>query len=97
MHMCPHISYVSVGGNRQLVLQIPTMDKILMGYWAVGQVRIMMSSLIYKIKFRMGGMIFRMITMIPCELFLRTHLSNTSRIDLLVCVRGIVGGIGDVL
>ena len=97
MHMCPHISYVSVGGNRQLVLQIPTMDKILMGYWAVGQVRIMMSSVIKRSKFRKGDMILSRVQGIPCEIILRNHLSNIRRTFLLEIGRGTFCGLGCVL
>ena len=42
------ISYVSYVGIRKLVVQIFIKDLILMGYWMAGQVRTMMSSVMYK-------------------------------------------------
>ena len=62
-----------------------------------GQVRTMMSSVMYKSNFSMGGMILRWIFMIPCDMFLGTHLMNTSSIYLLGSSRGRVGGLGDSL
>ena len=35
--------------------------------------------------------------MIPCEVLFRVHLDNSRSIYMLVSVRGIVGGLGDVL
>ena len=54
MRFCLTISSVSVGGIRQLVVQIPRIDTILMGYWMAGQVRTMISSIMYKNKLRIG-------------------------------------------
>ena len=58
---------------------------------------IMMSSILYNSKFRMGIVILRMVLMIPYEMFFRSHLRNTSSIVLLVSVRGRIGGLGDSL
>ena len=40
----PPISSVSGGGIRKMVIQIPSIDVIFMGYWMAGQVSTMMSS-----------------------------------------------------
>ena len=45
----------------------------------------------------MGDMIIRRVLMMPCEMFLRNHLRNTRIIVILDSVRGIYGGLGDVL
>ena len=55
MHLCPPISSVPIGDIRKLVVQIPIMDEILMGYWMSGQARTRMSSVMYKSKLRKGG------------------------------------------
>ena len=54
MHLCLTISSASVGGISKLVVQIPRIDVILMWYWIMGQVKTMISSVIYKKKSRMG-------------------------------------------
>ena len=59
VHLCPLVSYASVCGNRQCVVQVPIMDAILMGYWVSYQLRTMMSSVMYKSKFRIRFMILR--------------------------------------
>ena len=53
--LCQPICSAFIGGIRQLVVQITRMDANLMGCLMAGQVRNMMSSLKYKIKFNMGG------------------------------------------
>ena len=68
-----------------------------MGYWVVGQVRTMISSVMYNSRFRMGNMILRRVLVIPCEMFLSRHLRNTGRIALLGNIRDRVGGLGDAL
>ena len=65
--MCLPISSASVGGIRQLVFQIPSMDVVLMGYWVASLVRAVMISVMYKSKFSMGDMILRRVLMISCE------------------------------
>ena len=97
--MClkPTTSYSPVVSIRKFVVQIPSTDKILMGYWVVSQVRTMMSSVMYKSKFRMRYMILRKVLVITCEMFLGDHLRNTRIIDLLGSGRGIFGGLGDEL
>ena len=57
----------------------------------------MTSSVMYKSNFRMGNMILRRVLMIPCEILLMYHLSNTRSIDLLGSGRGKVGGLGGSL
>ena len=64
VHLCPTISSASVGGISQFVVQIYSMDAILMGYWVAGQMRNMTSSVMYKSNFRMGNMILRRFIMI---------------------------------
>ena len=49
----PNISYAYVGGIRELVVQIPSMDTILMVYLIAVQVSTMMISVMYKSKFSM--------------------------------------------
>ena len=51
-----------------------------MGYWVAGQVKPMISSVMYKSKFSMVNMILRRILTIPCKMFLRYHLENTRSI-----------------
>ena len=46
VHLCPPISYASIGGIRQLIVKIPRTDVILIGYWMAGQVRTMMGGVI---------------------------------------------------
>ena len=53
VHLCQSISSAYIGVIMQLVVQIPRMDMILMGYWMAGQVRTMTSSVMYKSKLRM--------------------------------------------
>ena len=55
MHMCLPISSSSVGDISKLVMQIPIMGAIFMVYYMAGQLRTMMSSVIYNSKLRMGG------------------------------------------
>ena len=62
-----------------------------------GQVRTMMSRVMYKSKFRMGGMIIKRVIMIPCEILLKSHLVNTRIISLLGSGRDRVYGLGDVI
>ena len=54
MHIYRPISSASIGGIRKLVVQIPRMDVILMGYWMVGHVRTMMSSVMCHSKLNMS-------------------------------------------
>ena len=54
MNLCPTISYKYIGGLGKLVVQIPSMDVILMTYCVESQVSTMMISIMYKIKLRMG-------------------------------------------
>ena len=54
VHPCLTISSVSVGGIRQLIVQISIIDTTLMKYWITGQVRTMMRSVMCKSKFSMG-------------------------------------------
>ena len=87
VRLCPTITSASIGGARQSVAQIPSMDAILMGYWVTGQVRNIWSSAKYKSKLMMGDMTHRRVIMIQCEMFLRYHLRSTRGIDLLGSVR----------
>ena len=57
----------------------------------------MMSIVMYQSKFRMGNMILRRVLMIPCDIFLRAHLRNTRRIDILGSGSGIFDELGDSL
>ena len=66
-----------------------------MGYLVVGRVRTMMSRVMYKSKFIMGGVILRRVIMITCDILLKYQLANTRIIDLLVSGRDIVDGLGD--
>ena len=54
-----------------------------------------MSSVIYKSKFSMGNVILSRDLMIPYEMFLRDHSSNTRIIAFLGIDRGRVGGLRD--
>ena len=95
--MCPPISSASVGEIRKLVVQIFIKDVILMGYWMVGQVRTIMSSVMCKINLRVGENILRRVIMIPCAVFFRAHLRSARSIALLDSVRGRVGGLVDAI
>ena len=97
MRLHTSIGSASVGGIRQLAVQIPIMDEILMGYWMVGQVRTMRVSVMYKSNLNMGYMILNRVLVIPCEVFFRAHLRNTSSITFLFGGRGIVDGLGGTL
>ena len=97
MHLHPYISYTSVFGNRYFFDQIHIMDAIFMKYWVAVQMRTMMSSVMYNIKLRIGYMTLRRALMIPCEMFLREHLSVIRRIALLVSGRVRVDGRGDAI
>ena len=68
-----------------------------MGYWIAVHVRIMSSSVMYYGEFRMWDMVLRRYLMMQCEMFLISHLRNTSRIAMLVSGRVRVGDLGDVL
>ena len=59
--------------------------------------RTMKSSVMYKNKFMMGDITLRRLLMIPCDMFLRDHWSNTRSIDMLGSVRVRVDSIGDKL
>ena len=80
-----------------MVVQIASIDTTLIGKWVVGQVGTLISRIMYKIKFRIGDIIFRDVLMILCEMLLRTYFINTSSIDLLGSGRGRVSGLGDAL
>ena len=80
-----------------MVVQIPNMDEILMGYWMAIHVRIIMSNSMYKSKFRMGIMIHKRVLMMSCDMLLMNYLRNTSIIDLLGSVRVRVGSLVDAL
>ena len=97
VRLFPTISSISVGDIRKLLVKIPTMNTILMGYWLAGQVGIIMSGVMHKSKFRMGDMILSRVLMIPYEIFFREHLRNTRRIYMLGSGRGRVDGLGDAL
>ena len=73
------------------------MDSILMAYWVAVQVRTTMFSVMYKSKFRMRDTNLRRVLIIPCEMFLRYHLSNTRSIATIFNVRGRVDDIGYAL
>ena len=75
-----------------MVVQIPRMDAILMGYCMTGQVKTTMISVIYKSKLKTGN-IFRRILILSCEVFLRSHLRISRIISLLGSGRGRVGGL----
>ena len=80
-----------------MVVQIASIDTTLIGKWVVGQVGTLISRIMYKIKFRIGDIIFRDVLMILCEMLLRTYFINTSSIDLLGSGRGRNSGLGDAL
>ena len=54
MRLCLPMSSAYVGGIRKLVVLIPILDVIFMGYCMLGQVSTVMSIAIYKSKFKMG-------------------------------------------
>ena len=89
------ISSTSIGGTRQFLAQISSMNAILMGYWVAVQLSTMRSGVMYKSKFIIGDMTLMRFLMIQCEMFLRDHLRDSSSIALLISVRGGVGGLGD--
>ena len=92
--MCFPISSVSIGGIIQLVITITKLDAILIGYWMEVQVRTMMSTVMYKNKFKMGGGgVLSMFLMVPCEVFLRSHMRSAIIIALLGSGRGICVGL----
>ena len=93
----PTTSSTSVVTIRQFIVQIPSMDEILMGYWVVVQGRTTRNIVMYKSKFRMGDMILRRVLMIPCGVLLRSHLRNKRRIYVLGSGRGRVDGLGKAL
>ena len=57
----------------------------------------MLSSVMYKSKFRMGNMPLSRVLMITCEMFLKSHLGNARSITLISSGRGRVDGLGDEL
>ena len=57
----------------------------------------MVSNLMYNSIFNMGDMILRRVLIISCEIFLRTHLRDTSRISLLGSGMSRVGDLGDAI
>ena len=97
VHMCLPIIYASVGGIRQLVVQIPRIYVTSMGYWITGQVRTIMSSVLCKSYFMVGENILRRVIMIPCAVFFRAHLRSSSSIALLGSGRGRVDSLGHAL
>ena len=92
--LCLPISYMSVGGIRQLIFQITRIDVTFIGYWIWGQVMTMMRSLMCQSNFRMGSNILRRILIIPCAVLLRSHLMSARSISLLGSGRGRVDGLG---
>ena len=68
-----------------------------MGYWVSYQLRTMMSSVMYKSKFRMRVMILRRVLVVFCEMFFRVHSRNIGSIFLLGSGRGRVDGLGGAL
>ena len=77
------ISSTSIGGTRQFLAQISSMNAILMGYWVAVQLSTMRSGVMYKSKFIIGDMTLMRFLMIQCEMFLRDHLRSTSGIYLV--------------
>ena len=59
VHLRLPTSSLYFDGTRQFVVQIPSMDEILMRYWVEVQARTTRISIMYKSKFRMGYMILR--------------------------------------
>ena len=68
-----------------------------MGYCMAVQVGTILSTVMYKSGLRMGKEILRRVLMVPCEMLLGDHLSNTRSIALLGSGRVRVGGLGDAL
>ena len=97
MSLCLPISSVSVGGIRQLVVQIPILDTNLMGHCIAGQGRNIMRSVMCKSNLSMGENILRRVLMILCAVFLRDHLRSSRSIVLIGIGRGVVDGLGDTL
>ena len=91
------ITSSSVGGIRQLIVQIPRIDVTLMGYWIAGQVSAMMRSVMCKSNLRMGENILRRVLMMLCAVFFRAHLRSARSIALLGSGRGVVDGPGDTI
>ena len=56
-----------------------------------------MSRVMCKSNLRMGEKILRRVLMMPCAVFLRSHLRSARSIALLGSGRGRVGGIWDAL
>ena len=54
VRLCPPISSASVGDISKLVVKIPSMYEILMGYWTEIHIGTMMSSVIYNSKLIMS-------------------------------------------
>ena len=91
------ISSEFVGGMRQFVAQILSMDAIFLGYWVAGQVKTMISSVMYNSKFIMGYMPLSRVLIISFEMFFRDNLRNTRIVYLLGNVMSRVDGLGDSL
>ena len=68
-----------------------------MGYWVVGHMRTMTSSVMYKSQFRMGDMTRRRVFMITCEMLFNVHFRSTKIISLLFSGRGRFDGIGNAI
>ena len=83
VHLRLPTSSLYFDGTRQFVVQIPSMDEILMRYWVEVQARTTRISIMYKSKFRMGEMRIRRFLMITCEVLLRVNLRNTRIIALI--------------
>ena len=95
--LCLPISSAYVGGIRQFIVQITRIYATLMGYWITGQVRTMMRSLMRNSNLRIGERILSRVLMIPCSVFLRSHLRSASSIAMIGSGRGRVDGLGDAL
>ena len=97
LRLCLPISPASVSGIRQLIFQISIIDATLMGYWISGQVSTVIRSVMCEIHFRMRENILKRVLMMPCAVFLRSHLMGARIIALLGSGRGTVDGRGDSL
>ena len=97
VHLCPPTSYASISVISPFVVQITRMDEILVGYWVAGQVRTLMSRVLYNSKLSMGNIVLRRVLMVSYEMFSIGHLKNTSIIALLGSDRSRVGALGDSL
>ena len=95
--MCLTVSSVSVGGIRQLIVQIHIIDTTLTRHWIAGQGRKIMRNVMCKSNLSMGENILRRVLMIPCAVFLREQLRSSRSIVMLGIGRGVVYGIGDTL